>query len=203
MRRLCCFHRYASVSCWPLKQRAADGTIVADPTKFPNGMASFSKKLRALGLDLGIYTSHSNFTCQKYPGALGHEAQDAASFASWGVAFVKNDWCSNRPGFPATDDLVAFDALRDALAAASKAAAVPSMTYSIHWNFWNTAAPGCARATSCPLPATANMWRIGNDIGAKWSSVLGLIDVDTPLAHNAGPGRWNDADMMQVWCRRG
>jgi alpha-galactosidase len=163
-------------------------------------MRSFGDKLRARGMGLGIYTSHGNLTCQKYPGSYGYEAMDAAAYASWGVSFVKNDWCSNRSGFPAVDDLPVFDAMRDALGAAAAAAGTPPMVYSIHWNYWNTKGPGpgCPLATSCPLPAVANMWRIGNDIGANWNSVLGLIDVDEPLAANAGPGRWNDADMMQV-----
>ena len=163
-------------------------------------MRSFGDKLRARGMALGIYTSHGALTCEKYPGSYGHEAADAAAYASWGVSFVKNDWCSNRSGFPAVDDLPVFDAMRDALGAAAAAAGTPPMVYSIHWNYWNTKGPGpaCPLATSCPLPAVANMWRIGNDIGANWNSVLGLVDVDEPLAANAGPGRWNDADMMQV-----
>ena len=145
-------------------------------------------------VQLGIYTSHGNLTCEKYPGSYGHEAQDAKAFASWNVAFVKNDWCSNRKGYPQVPDLEAFDALRDALNSTGR-----PITYSVHWNYDNTKAPSCATGVSCPLPSVANMWRIGNDIQCDWEkSVLRLIDVDTPLAANAGPGRWNDADMLQV-----
>jgi alpha-galactosidase len=179
--------------CWPLKTRDADGNIVPDPTKFPDGFGAFADKLRAIGVGLGIYTSHGNLTCQSYPGSYGHEERDAAQYAKWGVEFVKDDWCSNRPGKPAVPDLEAFDAMRDALNRTGK-----PITYSIHWNYKNTKGPTCEQGVSCPLPATANMWRIGGDIGPKWSSVLGLIDIDTPLAANAGPGRWNDADMMEA-----
>jgi alpha-galactosidase len=84
--------------------------------------------------------------------------------------------------------------LRDALNSTGR-----PITYSVHWNYDNTKAPTCATGVSCPLPSVANMWRIGNDIQCDWeNSVLRLIDVDTPLAANAGPGRWNDADMLQV-----
>lgn len=63
--------------CWPLKKRDADGNIVPDPKKFPNGMKAFSAALRKRGMTLGIYTAHGKLTCQKYPGSLGHEKQDA------------------------------------------------------------------------------------------------------------------------------
>lgn len=92
--------------CWPLKERnSTTGEIVPDPKKFPDGMKSFADKLRKIGVDLGIYTSHGNLTCQKYPGSFGHEYQDATMYAEWGVVFVKNDWCSNRRGYPAVPDL--------------------------------------------------------------------------------------------------
>jgi len=179
--------------CWPLKERAKNGSIVPDPKRFPDGMAAFSKALRSRGVNLGIYTGHGNFTCKKFPGSYGYEKLDATTYASWGVTYVKNDWCSNRQGFPAVPDLAAFNAMRDALNATGKIIA-----YSIHWNYKNTKGPTCAKDVSCPLPLTANMWRIGGDIGPKWGSILRLIDIDTPLAANATPGAWNDADMMEV-----
>ena len=61
-----------------------------DPAKFPRGMAALSDSLRSLGLGLGIYTAHGNLTCQRYPGSLGHEAQDVATYESWGVQYIKN-----------------------------------------------------------------------------------------------------------------
>ena len=179
--------------CWPAKQRAPDGSIVPDPQKFPRGMLAFSNDLAQYGLGLGIYTAHGNFTCQSYPGSYGYEEADARAYASWNVRFVKNDWCTCHPGKPAVPDLPAFDALRDALNRTGR-----NMVYSVHWNYALTKGPTCAKGVSCPLPDVANMWRIGGDIGPHWNSVLRLIDIDTPLAANAGPGHWNDADMLEV-----
>lgn len=180
---------YGSVNiddCWPLRERDAAGNIVPDPEKFPEGMGGFSKALRAKGIGLGIYTAHGNLTCQKFPGSLGHEKQDAALYKDWGVVFVKNDWCwHNDPRQSAHLD--AFNAMRDAL----NATGVP-MVHSIHWNYDDTPGPGCDRGADCPLPDTANMWRIGGDIGPKWSSVLRLIDLNTGMSASAAPGAWND-----------
>ena len=100
--------------CWPLRQRDSSGNIVPDPQKFPTGMGGFSKSLKAKGVGLGIYTAHGNLTCQRFPGSLGHEKQDAALYKEWGVSFVKNDWCwHNEPD--QSKHLAAFNALRDAL----------------------------------------------------------------------------------------
>lgn len=186
---------YASVNiddCWPLRQRDTSGNIVADPQKFPQGMDGFSKELRAKGIGLGIYTAHGNLTCQRFPGSLGHETQDAALYKEWGVVFVKNDWCwHNEPSQSAHLD--AFNAMRDAL----NATGVP-MVHSIHWNYADTPGPGCDRGVDCPLPETANMWRIGGDIGPNWGSVLRLIDINTGHGAGAAPGAWNDMDMLEV-----
>merc|ERR1712130_30454 len=179
--------------CWPLQNRSTNGSIIPDPKRFPNGMHAFSAALRARGMNLGIYTSHGNLTCQKFPGSYGHEKLDAATYASWGVTYVKNDWCSNRHGFPKVPDLAAFEAMRDALSATGK-----TIVYSIHWNYASTKGPTCPKGVSCPVPTLANMWRIGGDIKASWGKILNLIDIDTPLAANATPGAWNDADMMEV-----
>ena len=71
-------------------------------------------------------------------------------------------------------------------------AGVP-MVHSIHWNYGDTPGPGCARGVDCPLPETANMWRIGGDIGPNWGAVLRLLDTNT-AGSGAGPGSWNDMD---------
>ena len=100
---------------WPERERAADGSLVPDGARFPSGMLALSTYLTARGMSLGIYTSHCKKTCLGFPGALGHETQDAALYASWGVRLVKNDNCANRVGFPSCNDTEAFTAMRDAL----------------------------------------------------------------------------------------
>ena len=220
--------------CWPLKQRASDGSIVPDPSRFPDGMRAFRDQLKAeTGLELGIYTAHGASTCQgcvllpparaslppahvhcscvlsvgrslprSFPGSLGHEVADAASYKAWGVVYVKNDWCWHKEENQ-TLHLDAFIAMRDAL----NATGVP-MAYSIHWNFDDTPGPGCALHADCPevLSSVANLWRVGGDIGSNWNAVLRLIDIDTDrasageanISRYAAPGSWNDADMLEV-----
>ena len=180
--------------CMVLEKRSDDGKLVVDPAKFPFGMRNFSDEVGLHGLKLGVYTAHGNETCQKRAGSLGHEADDAASYLSWNVSFLKNDWCwHNEPN--QTIHLSAFNAMRDALAAAG--ASTP-ITYSIHWNTNDVPGPGCVEGANCPLPETANMWRIGNDISPKWSSILRLIDLDPGHEAAAGRGSYNDADMLEV-----
>jgi len=178
--------------CWPLKARAANGDIVPDPQKFPQGMKAFSNGLGKIGVGLGIYTAHGNKTCQAYPGSLGHEAQDVQLYEEWNVVFVKNDWCWR--GYDnVTAHLNAFNAMRDALNATGK-----PIVHSIHWNYKDVHGPGCTEGEDCPLPGTANMWRVGGDIGPQWDSVLRLVDTSQENAAAAGPGAWNDMDMLEV-----
>ena len=174
---------------WPRHERLSNGTLLADPDKFPNGMMYFSRWLQARNLSLGIYTAHSNLTCQKYPGSLGFETIDAQQYAEWGVSFVKNDWCAWHPGLPGTDDYKAFEALRDALNATGR-----PITYSVHWNYGIKPSP----SGQIPLPQLANMWRVGDDIRPEWDSILRLIDTTGPLWKSAQPGAWNDCDMLEV-----
>lgn len=72
------------------------------------------------------------------------------------------------------------------------------MVHSIHWNYADTPGPGCQRGVDCPLPATANMWRVGGDIGPSFGSVLRLLDINANHSAAAGPGSWNDMDMLEV-----
>eukprot|EP00051_Salpingoeca_urceolata_P018519 m.260302 g.260302 ORF g.260302 m.260302 type:complete len:117 (+) comp19214_c0_seq2:4173-4523(+) len=75
---------------WPEKHRDAEGNIVASKTKFPSGMPAFSQWIRSHGLKLGLYTAHGKQTCQRYPGSLGYETQDAEMYSRWQVDFLKN-----------------------------------------------------------------------------------------------------------------
>eukprot|EP00041_Stephanoeca_diplocostata_P029771 m.886676 g.886676 ORF g.886676 m.886676 type:complete len:412 (-) comp23628_c0_seq4:1741-2976(-) len=181
--------------CWMKKDsgRTATGEIIPDPNKFPYGMKNFSDELAVRGIGLGIYTAHGKLTCQKYPASLGYEEIDAKTYASWNVVYVKNDWCwRNEPNM--TKHLNAFNAMRDALNKTGR-----PIVHSIHWNYADVAGPGCPRNIDCPLPNTANMWRIGGDIRPNFETgVLRLIDIDAPHASQARPGAWGDADMLEV-----
>lgn len=83
--------------CWEAKERNLKGELVTDPVTFPSGMKSLAKKVNDLGLKLGIYSCNAPLTCQHYPGSQGHEYRDAYTFASWGVEYLKLDFCHNVP----------------------------------------------------------------------------------------------------------
>lgn len=79
--------------CWSLKQRDSNGNLVPDPKKFPNGIKGIADYVHSKGLKLGIYSSAGTHTCAGYPGSFEHEFKDAELFASWGVDFLKYDYC--------------------------------------------------------------------------------------------------------------
>ncbi|MBD8841628.1 glycoside hydrolase family 27 protein [Paenibacillus sp. FSL K6-4396] len=79
--------------CWSLKERDANGNLVADPEKFPSGMRALSDYIHNKGLKFGMYSCVGTHTCAGYPGSFEHEFQDAALFAEWGVDYLKYDYC--------------------------------------------------------------------------------------------------------------
>src|SRR5215213_3758865 len=101
--------------CWQVG-RDAQGTIVADWKRFPSGMAALAEYIHARGLKFGLYTDVGDRTCQGRPGSLGHEMQDAATYAGWGVDYVKVDWCYNE----GLDAPTQYRLFRDALAATGR-----------------------------------------------------------------------------------
>ena len=80
--------------CWEAKERAPDGTIVAEPAKFPSGMKALGDYLHSKGFKFGIHNCAGAKTCAGFPGGWGHEFQDARTYASWGIDFLKYDWCN-------------------------------------------------------------------------------------------------------------
>ncbi len=185
--------------CW-MDGRDANGNLKWNASKFPSGIPALAKYVHGKGLKLGIYETPNTVTCvgiyggiapSVAVGSLGHEAQDAQTFASWGVDYLKYDLCTGQRS--------SFAVMRDALRATGR-----PIVYSIN--------PGNGPGDLCPpnakppdgsscgldLPNVANMWRIGFDINASWSSITGLIDQDAPLSRYAGPGHWNDPDMLEV-----
>ena len=79
---------------WMAKERDKNGNLLADPEKFPNGMKAVIDYVHSKGLKFGIYNCAGNKTCGGYPGSRGHEYQDALLYASWGVDYLKYDWCN-------------------------------------------------------------------------------------------------------------
>jgi alpha-galactosidase len=167
--------------CWMTKNRDSAGNLVPDPAKFPDGISGTAAYVHAKGLKLGIYESAGTATCAGYPGSLDHEQQDANSFASWGVDYLKYDNCNNQ-GVPWEQR---YDAMRDALANTGR----PIVFSMCEWgedNVWTWGA------------GTGNLWRTTGDIQSNFSSMLSNFHTNVQLAQYAGPGAWNDPDMLEV-----
>ncbi|MFF9850422.1 alpha-galactosidase [Streptomyces litmocidini] len=176
-------YEYVNIDdCWMAPQRDAAGNLRADPVKFPGGIKAIADYVHAKGLKLGIYQSASTHTCKGLPGSLGFESQDARSFAAWDVDFLKYDNCWHTQGVAARQR---FTAMRDALRATGR-----PIVYSMS-NY------GLDGVTSWG-PSTGHMWRTEHDILLDWKSVLSNYRSNVVLPSIAGPGGWNDPDMLQV-----
>lgn len=169
--------------CWALPDRDANGKLVPDPVRFPDGIKAVADYVHAKGLKLGIYTSAGTKTCDSvgFPGALGHEYSDAQQFADWGVDYLKYDNCNNQ----GVDAQQRYRTMRDALKATGR-----PIVYSIcEWGQnkpWEWASD------------VGHLWRTTGDISDSWSSMLSILKQNLPLAPYAGPGHWNDPDMLEV-----
>ncbi|WP_338693651.1 NPCBM/NEW2 domain-containing protein [Streptomyces sp. Q6] len=169
--------------CWALPERDANGKLVPDPARFPNGITAVADYVHSKGLKLGIYTSAGTKTCSTigFPGALGHEYSDAQQFADWGVDYLKYDNCNNQ----GVDAKQRYTTMRDALRATGR-----PIVYSIcEWGQnkpWEWASD------------VGHLWRTTGDISDSWGSMLSLMKQNLPLAPYAGPGHWNDPDMLEV-----
>ena len=182
-------YRYVVIDdCWQVS-RDASGRIVADPDRFPKGMKAVADYVHSKGLRFGIYSDAGSKTCQGRPGSNGYEEIDAVTYAEWGVDYLKYDWCSNE----GADPKIAYTTMRDALRATRR-----PIVFSM-----------CEWGTSKPWTwarGVAHLWRTTGDIldcwdctstwgGAGWVT---LLDQQVGLEKYAGPGGWNDPDMLEV-----
>ena len=175
--------------CWQTGRDAA-GNIVADAEKFPSGIKALADYVHSKGLKFGIYTDVGTMTCAKRPGSIGHEYQDAQQYANWGVDYLKEDWCNTLPGQNAESS---YTLMRNALAATGR----PIVFSLCEWGSnkpWLWAGP------------VGNMWRATGDIQDCWDckkdwgglGVTHILDIMDGKESYAGPGHWNDADMLEV-----
>jgi len=175
--------------CW-MDGRDANGKLKWNASKFPSGIPALAEYIHNKGLKIGIYETPNTKTCAGLyggytagVGSVGHETTDAQTFASWGIDYLKYDKCQGQ--------LSAFAVMRDALKATGR-----PIFYSINPS---DQGPFCT-PTNCSinLPTTANMWRVAFDISAKWSEIIRCIDANKEQYAGAGPGHWNDPDMLEV-----
>ena len=180
--------------CWALPDRDANGNLVPSPTKFPDGIKAVADFVHGLGLKLGIYEDSGTRTCSSsggFSGSLGHENADALQFAQWGVDYLKYDDCNqpaDQQNIPAT--IARYTAMRDALAAATAQTGQP-IVFSI-CEKTDVGVPNSA------WPTIGNLWRTTGDIHDQYSRMVSLFHTNVQLASLAGPGAWNDPDMLEI-----
>lgn len=174
--------------CWQIG-RDKDGNILIDEERFPSGMKELGDYIHSKGLKFGIYSCAGSLTCQGRPGSRGYQFQDARQYAAWGVDYLKYDWCSNEE----QNAKAAYSTMRDAIAASGR-----PIVYSI-----------CEWGENKPWEwgkGVGNLWRTTPDIRdcfdclLDWGGVgvLQILDKQVGLENYAGPGHWNDPDMLEV-----
>ena len=177
--------------CWH-GQRDSLGFIHPDPQRFPSGIKALSDYVHSKGLKFGIYSCAGDKTCGGKPGSRGHEYQDAITYAQWGVDYLKYDWCNNA----GLNSVGSYTTMRDALFAAGR----PIVFSLCEWG--DTKAWEWAKDVG-------HLWRTTGDITdcfdcelnhGTWSSwgVMKIVEMRKDIRRYAGPGHWNDPDMMEV-----
>ena len=176
---------------WMTKDRDAKGNLVPDPAKFPGGMKTLADSLHASGFKFGLYNCAGSRTCADYPGSMGHEYQDALVYADIGADYLKYDWCNTG----SRNAQEAYTTMRDALHAAGRPV-VFSMCE------WGTAEPWKWAKD------TGQLWRTTGDIypcydcvtrwSRGWKAIANFQATNNELIAAAGPGHWNDPDMLEV-----
>ncbi len=166
--------------CWQVA-RDANGRIVADPERFPLGMKALADYVHDRGLKFGLYTDIGPKTCAGRPGSSGHFDLDAKSYAAWGVDYIKVDWCH-------ADSLIApaqYARFRQALQRSGRPIVLSICEWGLNqpWD-WG--------------PKVGHLWRVTDDIEDNWRSLVWIVN--SAAAHHgaAGPGHWNDPDMLEV-----
>ena len=177
---------------WMAMDRDQNGSLIADPVKFPHGMKAFADFVHARGLKFGIYNCAGSKTCAGYPGTRGHEYEDARLYASWGVDFLKYDWCN-------TDSLRASEAYKT-MSAALRATGRPIIFSICEWGdhqpwLWAEGVGELYRTTGDISASFITRKPIGN-----WTpqSVISILDLQEPIRQFNGPNHWNDPDMLEV-----
>jgi hypothetical protein len=174
---------------WEAPERAPDGSIRSND-KFPD-LRVLGEFLHERGLRFGIYSSPGPLTCGRFPGSLGHERQDAGTWAQWGIDYLKYDLCSyqdqNMPKEPTLADQQAPYRLMGAALAAQPRDIVFSLCQYGNADVWKWG--GDVRG---------NLWRTTGDIEDDWRNVREIMAAQDKSAPFAGPGRWNDPDMLVV-----
>lgn len=183
---------------WMAPERSASGALVPDPARFPGGIRRLADRAHGMGLKLGIYSDCGRKTCGGLPASYGHERQDAETFASWDIDYLKQDWCNipfeDFPGLPEREVAqILYGRISEALAD-TKRPIILSLCNWGHGEPWEWAR------------GIGHLWRTTGDIvdayhrpQSGWSGdLLSIFHRNVDLDAHAGPGGWNDPDMLEV-----
>eukprot|EP00253_Pinus_taeda_P000784 PITA_00784 len=176
-------YEYVNIDdCWGELNRDSQGNMVAKASAFPSGIKALADYVHSKGLKLGIYSDAGYNTCSKtMPGSLGYEEQDAQTFASWEIDYLKYDNCYNG-GINPQDR---YPKMSDALSKINR----PIFYSMCEWGDQNPATWA---------PKISNSWRTTGDIEDSWESITSNADQNDQWAAYAGPSGWNDPDMLEV-----
>lgn len=163
----------------------ANGAFHPDPQRFPD-MKALVDYIHSLGLKAGIHTTPGPKTCSGREGSYGYETQDAETFARWGIDFVKYDWCTAGQVYKPEQMQAAYKKMADALAATGRPILLSLCQYGIQ-DVWKWGAS-----------VGAHMWRTTNDIQDNYYQMMFLGFAQNGLERYAGPGHWNDPDMLEI-----
>ncbi len=174
--------------CWQVS-RDKEGNIIPDPKRFASGMKALADYVHSKGLKFGVYSDAGTGTCQNRPGSRGYEFQDARQYAAWGVDYLKYDWCNTGK----QNSEASYGLMSKALLASGR-----PIVFSL-----------CEWGSTKPwlwAKDVGNLWRTTGDIVDKWETrdkrdglgVVEILDLQAGLESYAGPGHWNDPDMLEV-----
>lgn len=153
--------------------------------KFPD-MKALVDYVHSKGMKFGIYSSPGPRTCAEYPGSYGHEEQDAKTYAAWGIDYLKYDWCGARMIYSNDAIQPLYQKMGDALLKSGRPIVYSLCEYGVgNVETWGAKAGG-------------NLWRTTGDISDSWTSMIANIEKQAHTAPYAGPGHWNDPDMLEI-----
>ncbi len=185
-------YRYVILDdCWMARSRDARGGLRAQHERFPHGIAALADYVHARNLKLGVYLDAGTHTCAYFTGSAGHVTQDVRTVAAWGVDYLKVDWC-----------FTGGQSARRTYAHISRTLKATGRPIVFSVSNWGHYAPWAWGRW------VANLWRVSGDLdwdkppAHPWQATLAAVDIDAGLARYAGPGAWNDLDMVPVGAAR-
>ncbi|GAM28028.1 hypothetical protein SAMD00019534_112040, partial [Acytostelium subglobosum LB1] len=175
-------YQYINIDdCWAYSRDKNTHVIQADPKTFPHGIAYVADYVHSLGLKLGIYTDAGTETCAGRPGSYGYEEIDAQTYASWGIDYLKEDWCHTSKDVP----LERYAVMSKSLNQTGR----PIFFSLCDWGTDNPWEWG---------PTVGNSFRTTGDIKDNWDSFMNNLMLQVPITSYSMIGGWNDPDMLEV-----